>query len=372
MSHIQKRGQGRWVARYTDPSGRERAKSFERKVDAERFLTSVQHSMYSGTYVDPRAGRITFAEYAQRWRDLQPHRPTTARTVERHLRVHVLPSLGPRPIGSLRTSDVQAWATGLCASNGLAPSTAHAVFENVRAVFRSAVTDRLITFSPCEGVTLPRVMARRVEPLPHAQVRALADAMHPRYRALVLVAAGTGLRAGELFGLKVRHVDLLRGVVRVEQQLHELAGRIVVGPPKTPRSHRTVPLSGAVRAAIGEHIRQFPPSGPDGYLFTAPNGGPIRRTNFMRSYWNPAARAAGIPVGTALHALRHYFASVLIGAGLSVKVVSELLGHTNAAQTLNTYAHLWPSDDDRARRALDAVLGVTETDAGRTGRAGNE
>ncbi len=70
----------------------------------------------------------------------------------------------------------------------------------------------------------------------------------------------------------------------------------------------------------------------------------------MRSYSNPAARAVDIRVGTALHALRHYFASVLISAGLSVKVVSELLGHTNAAQTLNTYAHLWPTDDERAGR----------------------
>ncbi len=92
----------------------------------------------------------------------------------------------------------------------------------------------------------------------------------------------------------------------------------------------------------------------------------------MRSYWNPAARTAGVPVGTALHGLRHYFASVLIGAGLSVKVVSDLLGHTNAAQTLNTYAHLWPADDDRARNALDAVLGGIETDTGRTERSGNE
>jgi integrase len=372
MAHIQKRGPRRWVARYTDPAGRERAKSFARKVDAERFLTSVQHSMFSGAYVDPRAGRITFAEYAQRWRDLQPHRPTTARTIERHLRVHVLPALGERPIGSIRTSDVQAWATSLCTTNGLAPSTARAVFENVRAVFRSAVIDRLIVFSPCEGVSLPRVTPRRVEPLPHAQVRELVAAMHPRYQALVIVAAGTGLRAGELFGLQVRHVDLLRSVVRVEQQLHEIAGHIVAGPPKTPRSHRAVPLSAIVRASIAEHIRQYPPSGPDGYLFTAPAGGPIRRTNFMRSYWNPAARAAGIPVGTALHALRHYFASVLIGAGLSVKVVSELLGHTNAAQTLNTYAHLWPTDDERARRALDAVLDEHDTDTGRTDRAENE
>lgn len=372
MVHIQKRGPRRWVARYRDPAGRERARSFARKIDAERFLTSVQHSMYTGTYVDPRAGRITFAEYGQRWRELQPHRPMTARTVERHLRVHALPVFGPMPIGSIRVSDVQAWVTGLCVRHGLAPSTARAVFENVRAIFRAAVSDRLIAFSPCDGVSLPRVTPRRVQPLPHAQVRELVAAMHPRYRALVVVAAGTGLRAGELFGLQVRHVDLLHAMVRVEQQLHEISGRVVVGPPKTARSHRTVPLSATVRSAIAEHIRDFPPPGPDAFLFTAPNGGPIRRTNFMRSYWIPAARAVGIPSGTALHSLRHYFASVLIGGGLSVKVVSELLGHTNAAQTLNTYAHLWPADDERARQALDAVLGPIETDAARTEGAKDE
>src|SRR5256885_1868066 len=119
---------------------------------------------------------------------------------------------------------------------------------------------------------------------------------------------------------------------------------------------RSVPLCATVRAAVAEHIRRYPPAGPEGYVFTAPGGGPIRRTNFMRSYWNPAARAAGIPMGTALHALRHYYASALIAAGLSVKVVSALLGHTNAAQTLNTYAHLWPDDQDRTRTAIDAAL----------------
>lgn len=149
-------------------------------------------------------------------------------------------------------------------------------------------------------------------------------------------------------------------------QEQEVAGHLIIGPPKTPRSRRTVPLPSRVRAAITDHIREYPPAGPDGFLFPAPKGGPIRRTKFMRSFWNPAARAADIPVGEALHALRHYYASVLISAGLSVKVVSDLLGHTNAAQTLNTYAHLWPTDDDRARHALDDALDDGDTDTGRT------
>src|SRR3954463_6020463 len=138
MAHIQKRGPKRWVARYEDPAGRERARSFERKIDAEKFLVSVQHQKWTNTYVDPDAGRVTFAEYADAWRTAQPHRVSTARTVRHHLHAHAFPAFAMRPLASIRTSDIQAWVTGL-STGGLAPSTVRAVFENVRAVFRAVV-----------------------------------------------------------------------------------------------------------------------------------------------------------------------------------------------------------------------------------------
>jgi integrase len=186
--------------------------------------------------------------------------------------------------------------------------------------------------------------------------------------AVVEAAQQTHVRAGELFGLQTRHIDFLRRSLTVDQQLHEFGGRLVVGDAKTGSSHRTIPLSDLVIDETAAHLRRYPP-GVDGWIFTAPLGGPIRRTNFMRRFWGPAARTVGIPPGTALHALRHYYASVLISGGLSVKVVSGRLGHTNAAQTLNVYAHLWPADEDRTRVVVDRALGrktPPETDARRT------
>ena len=127
--------------------------------------------------------------------------------------------------------------------------------------------------------------------------------------------------------------------------------------PKTPSSYRTVPLPQVVVDALAEHLALHP-AGPDGWLFTAPEGGPIVRTSFMHSAWRPACKAASLR-GVGMHAMRHFYASALIRGGLSVKVVSERLGHANAAMTLNVYAHLWPDDEDRTRQALDELLRIS-------------
>jgi integrase len=129
------------------------------------------------------------------------------------------------------------------------------------------------------------------------------------------------------------------------------------GPPKTAASYRTIPLPAVVVDALAAHLRDFPP-GPDGFVFTGANDGPIRRTRFS-DVWRPAVQAAGAPHGTGFHALRHFYASLLIRAGESVKVVQTRLGHASAAETLNTYAHLWPDSEDRTRAAVDAVLSLS-------------
>src|SRR5829696_8735371 len=108
MANIAKRPDGRWRARYRDPSGKEHARHFDRRVDAERFLTTVEHSKLTGGYVDPRAGRITFGEYAATWQAGQVCRPSSAAKIDRTLRLHVLPRWGKRPIGSIRPSEVQS------------------------------------------------------------------------------------------------------------------------------------------------------------------------------------------------------------------------------------------------------------------------
>ncbi|MFE4971850.1 tyrosine-type recombinase/integrase [Kitasatospora sp. NPDC056651] len=354
MANIQKRPNGKWRARYRDLDGKEHARHFDQKIDAQRWLDEVTASLVTGQYVDPRSAKKPFKEYSEEWRTRQPHRPSTAKAVAQHLRCYVYPAWEKRALGAIKPGDVQKWVTDLTTTHGLAASTTRTVFNTVNAVFRAAVRDRMIPHNPCEGAKLPAVPRKRVVPLPVEQVRRLSAEIPARYRGLVLLGAATGLRPGELFGLQLRHVDLLHATVTVEQQIQQTAKHgVYVGPPKTTRSYRTVPLPKMAVQAVTAHLRDFPVADPEGWLFTAPTGGPVVYTHFMDGSWRPACQRAGIPKGTGPHALRHHYASLLIKHGESVKTVSERLGHTNAAMTLNIYTHLWPDSEERTRAAVD-------------------
>jgi len=350
----------RWLARWRDETGRQRYKAFDKKVDADRFAATVKVDTARGTFVDPAAGKVTFRELAERWRAAQVHRPAMRAKVETALRVHAYPRLGDRRIGDVRPSEIQAWVREL--DGTLAAGTVKVVYSYVSGVFRAAELDRLIGRSPCVGIKLPRAARKRVEPLGTDAVLSLIGAMPTRYGALVTTAAGTGLRQGEVFGVEVPHVDFLRKSLVVEQQLVLLPGAPpVVSPLKTPASYRTIPLGKVVVDALAAHLAAFP-VGKSGLVFTDDDGKPLRRDAFNR-VWRAAVAEAKLPKGTKFHDLRHYFASLLIRHGESVKVVQERLGHARAAETLDTYSHLWPDSEDRTRAAVDEGFKPTSTTA---------
>lgn len=353
-SNLKQRPDGKWRARYRDEAGKEHARHFRRKVDAQRWLDEVTAAVVTGQYVDPRAGKVTFREYAEQWRTSQVHRPSTAQHHETNLRLHAYPTLGARPIASIRPSEVQAWVKQL--STRLAPSTVNTLHGIVAGIFKAAVRDRCLPTSPCVGIKLPKKEPSRVEPLPTEAVHALADAVADRFWALVVLAASTGLRQGEAFGLTVDRVDFLRRTVTVDRQLVSVSGRPPsFGPPKTRASYRTVPLPQVAAEALAEHLRAFP-LGPEGLLFTTGKGEPLRRATFGH-LWRSAVKRAGVREDATFHDLRHYYASLLIRHGESVKVVQSRLGHATAAETLDTYSHLWPDSEDRTRQAVDDLLG---------------
>jgi hypothetical protein len=216
MASIDKYGD-RWRARWRTPDGKSRSKVFRRKLDAERHLTSVQHAMLTGAYVDPQAGKVTFRSYAAEWAARQVWRPsTTANNATALARAHAV--IGDRPIGQIRTSELQALVRHL-SDSGLAPATVGVNFGVVSAVLKAAAIDRVIVASPAVGVKLPPVHRPQVRPLERRQVDALADAVPDRVRVAVLFAAGSGLRQGELLGLSVDRVDFLRRTVRVDRQM---------------------------------------------------------------------------------------------------------------------------------------------------------
>lgn len=373
MASIQKMPNGKYKGRYRDPSGKEWARHFLTKKAAQAWIDEQTASIVTGQYVSPTAGKVTLKEYAETWRSAQVHRPSTAAHTEINLRRHVYPHLGDRPLSTIKPSDVQAWVKRI--SSDLAPSTVGVIHGIVSGIMRSAVRDRRIVSNPCEGSKLPKVTPKRIKPLRLEAVAALVDSAPERWRAALLLAASTGLRQGEVFGLTVDRVDFLRRSARIDRQMTEVSGQApCFGPPKTPASVREVPLPQAAVDALAAHLAAFP-AGPDGLIFQAPSGGLMRRTAFGR-VWEKTRRdalarlaeerAAGLhdatmPDGTSFHDLRHFFASLLIRHGESVKTVQARLGHASAAETLDTYSHLWPDSEDRTRAAVDEVLNGSGT-----------
>ncbi|MDP1876897.1 MAG: site-specific integrase [Actinomycetota bacterium] len=345
MASTQKLSSGKWRARYRDDSGREHARHFARKVDAQAWLDEVTAAMVTGQYVDPRAGKVTLRQYAEGWQSLHVGREATAAIIDNALRVHILPALGDRTVASLRRSDVQGLVKRV--SETLAARTVRNVYDVLNRVLAAAVDDRVIAVSPARRITLPAVEDSEVVPPTAADVAALAAAVAPRYRALVVLLAGSGVRIGEALGLEVSDVDFLRRTARVERQRLQSN---VVGPTKTAKSTRTVPLGQVVVNELAAHLAEYP---SDGQLFTTELGTPLTYRQW-KLVWEPARLETGVRAKT--HDLRHFTASALISGGASVKQVQTVLGHSSAAITLRVYSHLWPGDDDRTRDVMDAAL----------------
>ncbi len=363
MAHIQKRvynskrtGQRTvvWQARYSGPDGKERSKRFERRVDAERWLSTNSADIARGLWIDPDAGHIAFGDYACSWQKIQVHRPSTAEWIDIYLRRHVLPTLELLPLGSIRPSEVQALIKRQSAT--LAPATVETGFRILSAIFKAAVLDRRIAFNPCSGAKLPERASARVEPPTTNDVLSIIDTMPERYRALAVTAAGCGLRQAEACGLTLDRIDFLRRVVTIDRQLLTLNGRPThLGPPKTKASVRDVPLPNYVADHVAAHLAAFPVSNQLGLVFTSDSGTPVHRQMLSR-IWAASVKRSDVTAKVTFHGLRHYYASLLIRHGESVTTVQARLGHASASETLNTYAHLWPDAEDRTRQAVDDVM----------------
>jgi len=370
MAHIRDRGkehERRWQARYRDPAGREKTKTFTRKVDAQRWLDEVTADMVTGRYVDPKAGRITLDVFARRWLDAQTFDESTREATERRLRLHILPTLGEIEIRNLRPSMIQAW---LRSREDSAPSSVRIMLVNLSAILSAAVEDGLIASNPCQSpsVKAPSAERRRVVPWSVEAVEAVLEAHPAEYRAVPVVGAGCGLRQGEIFGLRAEDLDFLRRRILVRRQVKVVDNHPVLAGPKGKREHE-VPLPDIVAVELTEHLRRV---GLRDQVFTWRDGGLIHRTYYNNGVWKPALRAADIEASreNGMHALRHHYASVLLEGGVSIRALADYLGHADPGFTLRTYAHLMPSSEDRARSVVDDAfrrpeasrLGAFETD----------
>ncbi|MGY1736856.1 tyrosine-type recombinase/integrase [Geodermatophilus sp. SYSU D00684] len=361
MASIEKRtdrGQEQYLVRWRDVHGSQRKKTFLRGqyAEARAFKATLEADRVRGISIEHH-NRITVAAYARDWAATRPHRPTTARRTAGLIDNHIAATkLGSRRLADVRPSEVQAWATDR--AKALAPSTLRSLVVLLRSIFAAAVRDRLVGASPVIRIQLPRADRERVVPLTVEQVQALAGAMPHRYRTMIIVQAGLGLRIGELLALRAEDVDFLRRTARVEWQFTSGSGSKFRTEPKSPRSRRTIPAPQVVLDALAAHWAIHTP-GEDGSVFTTAMGTPLGHTYYGQLIGRAVA-AAGLPAGTTSHDLRHHYASVLLAAGESVIAVAERLGHEDAALVLSTYGHLMPDSEDRTRRAVDAAWGTAD------------
>jgi len=231
------------------------------------------------------------------------------------------------------------------------------MLANVSAILGAAVEDDLIPRNPCRSsaVRAPAVQPTKVVAWSMEQVVAVVKAHPERWRAAPIVAAGCGLRQGEVFGLRVEDVDLVRHRLLVRQQVKLLGGHPVIAPPKG-RKTREVPFPDVVAVAVAEHLNQHP--AVDGLLFTSRESKLANRNHYNRNVWKPALRAAGVEPSreNGMHALRHFYASIQLEAGTSIRALADYLGHTDPGFTLRVYTHLMPTSEDRAREAVDLAF----------------
>jgi integrase len=343
--------------RWREPGGRAgqvRQATLPTKRQAEAFAHRIEADKMAGTYIDPRRGRIFFNQYAETWLNSRPLRPSTLDTYRHHLRRHINPAFGPVPLDAIRREKIQAWVKHLC-DQGLAPRTVRTSYGILASILRGAVLAERIARSRCVRITLPEIQPTEIHVLSLAQLRALADAIKPRYAITVLAGYGLGLRQGEALALSRSRIDFQHHTYRVDRQvaIRTRAGaRPGFAPPTTRASRRTVPMPAFVEAALKQHIDQFVPDGDD-RLITTTRGHLLRRSHYDQDILKPAVHAATLPQHTTFHALRHSYASAALAAGLPILDLSRHLGHAATTETTDTYGHLLPDTDDRTRRALD-------------------
>lgn len=282
--------------------GRVVSRTFARRRDADAYARTTEADRLRGLVVDPRAGLVLFEAYAQQWLRQRRLRPRTRDLYDGYLRNHILPAFGERPMGKVIPAEVRAWNADLGAH--LASATTARIYRVLHAIFATAVEDEIVWRNPCvvRGAASAESPERPVATI--AEVDALVDAMHPPYRAMVVLAAWCGLRLGELLALTRRRIDVLHGTVEVVGSTYERTdGTILVGPPKTPSGRRTVSIPPHVLPTLERHLRDRVGTKADAPLFTGPNGGVFYRKTFSR-HWRKARRAVGVE-HLHFHDLRH-------------------------------------------------------------------
>ncbi|MHB1534023.1 MAG: tyrosine-type recombinase/integrase [Acidimicrobiales bacterium] len=357
-----KNGRTAYDVKLRTPDGRQYGHSFRTRKEAVAFQVQERAAQMQGSWVDPRAGRLTLGAYAERWLAQRVGlRPRTQELYDYLLRHHVLPTFAGTELKAITVARVRAWHAELNCKPSIGPSTVTKAYRLLRTILATAVEDEILTRNPCllKGAGVERPAERPVASV--AEVAALADAVEGRYKAMVLLATWGGLRFGELVGLTRGDLDLAKRTVRVVRQVQELIdGRQVVGPPKSDAGRRSVALPPHVVPELKRHLAEWVDAEPSSLVFASPEGGVLRRSNFNRRVWQPACAAVGLR-DFRFHDLRHTGNTLAASTGASTKELMSRMGHASPRAAL-IYQHATSERDQALAEASPGWPNRTKRD----------
>jgi integrase len=356
---ITSRGETReaFIVDYVDQEGSRHIRTFDRKGEATDYAATVKVDVRQGVHT---ASKLTVAEAADAWVkrvEADGAERTTIRQYRQHINLHIAPRIGRTKLSELTPASVERFRDDLL--KNVSRPLARKVLTSLKSLLKAAkhahaANDVSIKRSPRDKRVLE---VGRDIPTPNEIKRMIEAAKDGRRRALLLVAALTGLRASELRGLRWKDVDLKAGELHVRQRADRYN---TIGHPKSKAGFRTIPLAPEVLGALKEW-KLACPKGEASLVFPTSTGQIEHHKNMLRSI-EPIAVAAGVvdKAGRpkyALHAFRHFFASWCInrradgGRELPPKVVQYLLGHGSIVMTLDLYGHIFPRGDDQTELA---------------------
>jgi integrase len=317
-----------------------------------------------GEWVDPLLGKITLKEFGERWIKERQLGVRTREEYERQFRLHVVPFLGDKVLSAITTETVRTWRRHLL-DNGRSDNTTAKAYRLLRAILNTALDDNRIKRNPCriKGADQEKAPERPVATV--QQVFKLAELVPPRFRVLILAAAFTGLRWGELIALRRCDVDLDAPSVRVPRRLAQLSsGKLVEGPTKSAAGFRTVAMPKILVDDFRRHLMAFVKAGPDELIFTGEKGAPLKRGNWHRSVkWIKTVHTAGLSKGFHFHDLRHTGNNLAAAAGASTRELMHRMGHGSMRAAL-IYQHATSERDREIADRLSERLESAKQDDG--------
>lgn len=369
--NIRKRKDGRWEGRFTaghDPiTGKQIIKNVLGKTQAEVKEKLKRAQVEAGQVDFAKSGKYTVGTWMDEWFENVAKikvRPSSHQTYKGYIDNHIKPNIGNVPLEKLTTMDLQKFYRKLLTKGrveriesreqpkGLSAKTVRNINQVISSAMDLAVAQKIISANPTNACELPKVEHQEMQTIPAEQLQAFLDeARASGVYEMYYIELATGLRRGELLGLKWQDIDWKNGIIKVRRQVARVDGQIVEAPLKTKNSYRAVTIS---QQAI-EVLKQQKAKTHDQYVFPSPNGGPISPDS-VNNMLKRVLDRAGIPK-VRFHDLRHTFATIALQNGVDIKTVSGMLGHFSAGFTLDTYAHVTTSAQKEAAQTLSNILG---------------